>query len=103
MPPNNAFEPTPQCVEQDGTDFESRIRLERFPDLNEQLLALPGLSPLEQSAAIQWICGQLSARLLRDNIVPGDMANPDNLPWFFRFREEILRAITDPEIRNLAW
>jgi hypothetical protein len=33
MPPNNAFEPTPLRVEQDRTDFESRIRLERFPDL----------------------------------------------------------------------
>jgi hypothetical protein len=73
------------------------------PHINEQLLALPGLSPLEQSSAIQWICGQLRARLLRDGVVPGDMANPYNVPWFFRFREEILRAITDPEVRNLVW
>jgi hypothetical protein len=73
------------------------------PDINEQLLALPRLTPMEQLSAIQWICGQLRARLRSDGVVPGDMANPYNVPWFFRFREEILRAIIDPEIRNLAW
>jgi hypothetical protein len=71
--------------------------------INEQLLALPGLSPMEQSSAIPWICGQLRERLLSDGVVSGDIANPSNIPWFFRFREEILRAITDPEIRNLTW
>jgi hypothetical protein len=71
--------------------------------IDEQLLALPGLSPMEQSSAIQRICGQLRVRLLSDGVVPGDMANPYNIPWFFRFREEILGTITDPEIRNLAW
>lgn len=71
--------------------------------INEQLLALPGLSPLEQSSAIQWICGQLSARLLSDGVVPSKMENPQGVPWFFRFREEILRTITDPEIRSLTW
>jgi hypothetical protein len=73
------------------------------PPINEQLLTLPGLSPTEQSSAIQWICGHLRARLPSDGVVPGDIANPYNLPWFFRFREEILKAITDPEIRKLAW
>jgi hypothetical protein len=58
---------------------------------------------MEQSSAIQWICGQLRERLLSDGVVPGDIANPYDVPWFFKFREEILKAITDPEIRNLAW
>lgn len=73
------------------------------PSIHEQLLALPGLSPTEQSSVIQWICGELRAQLLSDGVVPRDIANPYNSPWFFRFREEILRAITDPEIRNLTW
>jgi hypothetical protein len=73
------------------------------PAIHDQLQALPGLSPWEQSSAIQEICGQLRARLLRDGVVPGDIANPYNVPWFFRFREEILKTITDPEIRSLTW
>lgn len=70
------------------------------PEIEEQLLALPRLSPMEQSSAIQWICGQLKARVLD---VTGEVSNPYNAPWFFRFREEIVRAITDPEIRSLTW
>jgi hypothetical protein len=73
------------------------------PPINEQLLALPRLTPMEQSTAIQWICGHLRERLLRDRVVPVDIANPYNIPWFFMFREEILKAITDPEIRNLTY
>ncbi len=42
---------------------------------------------MEQLSAIQWICGQLRARLLRDGIVPGDMANSQLASGFFRFRE----------------
>jgi hypothetical protein len=66
-------------------------------------LALPGQSPREQSSTIQAICDQLKARLLSDGVVPGDIENPYNVPWFFRFREEILGAIVDPEIRNHTW
>lgn len=73
------------------------------PSIHERLLALPRLSPMEQLSAIRWICDQLTARLERDGVMPGDLANPYDVPWFFRFREEILAAITDPEIRNLTW
>lgn len=73
------------------------------PSINEQLLALPRLTAMEQSSVIQSICGRLRERLLRDGVVPVDIANPYNIPWFFMFRDEILRAITDPEIRNLTF
>jgi hypothetical protein len=73
------------------------------PQIDEQLLALPRLSPMEQSSAIQSICVQLRARLLRDGVLPADIENPSNIPWFFRFRQEILGAITEPEIRSLTW
>jgi hypothetical protein len=73
------------------------------PLIHQQLVALPGLSPREQSSIIQGICGQLRTRLLSDSVVPGNLANPHNVPWFFRFREEILRTISDPEIRGLTW
>ena len=36
-------------------------------------------------------CGQLRARLLGDGVVPGDIPNPYDIPWFFMFREEILK------------
>jgi hypothetical protein len=73
------------------------------PPINEQLLALPRLSPMEQSSTIQRVCGQLRERLLRGSVVPADIANPYNIPWFFMFREEVLKTITDPEIRNLTY
>jgi hypothetical protein len=34
MRPNNAFEPTPLCGEQDRRDFKSWIRLDRCADLS---------------------------------------------------------------------
>jgi hypothetical protein len=73
------------------------------PRIYDQLLALPSLAPREQSAALQSICEQLRARLLSDGVVPGDMKNPDNVPWFFGFREQVLRTVTDPQIRKLTW
>lgn len=73
------------------------------PPIHEQLLALPGMSPGEQASVIQSICSQLKARLQSDGVVPRDIANPHGVPWFFRFREEILGTITDSEIRKLTW
>ncbi len=73
------------------------------PQIHDRLLALPGLAPREQSAAIQSICAELRARLLSDGVVPDNLANPDKVPWFFRFREEVLRTIADREIRKLTW
>ena len=73
------------------------------PAIGERLVAIPRLSPEEQSSAIQWICDQLKASLLTDGAVPRDVANPHGMPWFFRFGQEILATITDPEIRKLTW
>jgi hypothetical protein len=73
------------------------------PQIYNHLLSLPGRTPGNQSAAIQSICDALRARLVSDGVVPGDLANPHNVPWFFRFREEVLGTVTDPEIRKLTW
>jgi hypothetical protein len=73
------------------------------PSIHEQLTALPGLSPKEQSSVIQTICSELRARLESDGVVPRDIANPHGVPWFFRCREEILGTVSDPEIRKLMW
>jgi hypothetical protein len=73
------------------------------PRIHDLLLTLPGLSPGEQSSAIHSICGELRVRLLSDRVVPRDIENPYNVPGFLRFREEVLRAIMAPEIRNLTW
>jgi hypothetical protein len=58
---------------------------------------------MEPSSVIQRSCSELRARLLSNGEVPGEIAKPYDLPWFFRFRGEILGAITDPEIRKLTW
>lgn len=66
-------------------------------------MALPGLPPAGQAASIQRICGALRERVLRAGLVPRDITNPHNMPWFFRFRDEILNSVKDPAIRNLTY
>ncbi len=66
---------------------------------------MPPITPLQRSSIDRATLAveRAFSRLLSDGVVPGDMVNPYNVPWFFKFREEILRAITDPEIRNLTF
>jgi hypothetical protein len=71
--------------------------------IDAELVALPTLAPAAQAESIQRICGALRERVLRAGIVPRDLTNPYNMPWFFRFRDEVLKGITDPGIRNLTY
>lgn len=73
------------------------------PAIHEQLVALPRLAPNAQSAAVLAICDQLRERLVRDAVVPGPIENPYGIPWFFQFREAVVRTIGDPEIRRLTY
>jgi hypothetical protein len=73
------------------------------PALQAQLLALPRLSPAQQSAAVQAVCERLRERLYTENVVPADLPNPHGTPWFFVFREAILRMIAHPGIRALTF
>jgi hypothetical protein len=71
--------------------------------IDEELTALPGRAAADQAKSIQRVCDELRERLLRDGVFPSAIANPFNMPWFFRFRDEMVAAIADPEIRSLTY
>ena len=70
------------------------------PTIHEQLVTLPRLMPKKQAVAIQGICAELAPRVIA---ATADVANPHNVPWFFRVRDEIANQIADPAIRRLTY
>jgi len=81
--------------------FEFRRR--RYsPGLIEQLTALPTQSPAVQASEITAICDELGARVLEEGIVSKHIENPYRIPWFFMYREDVIKRITDPVIHSLT-
>lgn len=71
--------------------------------IEEQLTELPRRTPAEQAKTIRDICDELREQLLRSGVLPRTVANPYNMPWFFRFRDEIAATIEDPDVRRLTY